>query len=432
VWHKRDPLLPIPFRGGRVVTRVAQIVDPLARSFRVAYRNDLDAATNIVVQCNATVTDIETNTAGTLVTRLHAGAADGRRFTVEARTVVLAAGGIENPRILLASNRQWPRGLGNGNDLVGRFFMEHPRFVSGLLVPTDPQLGIGFYHEHHVHRSTIQGYLALAAETQRREGLVDVQMVLRPQWHAAFERAEDSPDFDALHEMIAGLRGRDTMHDFKHHLARVIRDLTTWQTVAIPGAPLPVPFPEVVGELMRSTPAAAQALIPELLGDVAGAVYMKAGLAPLESVNLRTRIDPTPNPDSRVTLGEARDAFGMPRAQLDWRLSALDRHSVRRSLEIVGEEAGRAGIGRVRILLDADERSPWPEDLAGGWHHMGTTRMSVDPRLGVVDPHGRVHGIGNLYVAGSSVFPNAGSGTPTLTIVALALRLAEHLQGFLK
>ncbi len=96
-------------------------------------------------------------------------------------------------------------------------------------------------------------------------------------------------------------------------------------------------------------------------------------------------------------------------------------------LEIVAAEFGRAGLGRVQITFEETARD-WPADLAGGWHHMGTTRMSDDPRTGVVDRDCRVHGFANLYVAGSSVFPTPGSGTPTMTIVALALRLADHLK----
>lgn len=117
----------------------------------------------------------------------------------------------------------------------------------------------------------------------------------------------------------------------------------------------------------------------------------------------------------------------MPRAQLNWRLSDLDRHNVRQAMEILGTEIGRAGVGRLRILLEQNE-SAWPADLVGGYHLIGTTRMNDDPKRGVVDRDCRVHDMSNLYVAGSSVFPTAGSGNPTLLIVALALRLADHLK----
>jgi choline dehydrogenase-like flavoprotein len=96
-------------------------------------------------------------------------------------------------------------------------------------------------------------------------------------------------------------------------------------------------------------------------------------------------------------------------------------------LEIIGMELGRAGLGRLQIKID-DSDTTWPEDLVGASHHMGTTRMSENPKQGVVDKNCQVHGISNLFIAGSSVFPTAGSGTPTLMIVALALRLADHIK----
>jgi choline dehydrogenase-like flavoprotein len=117
----------------------------------------------------------------------------------------------------------------------------------------------------------------------------------------------------------------------------------------------------------------------------------------------------------------------MQRIRLDWRLSDQDRHSVARTMELLAAQVGQAGLGRIRITFD-EEQQEWPADLAGGWHHMGTTRMSDDPRLGVVDRQCRVHGTTNLFVAGSSVFPTSGSGTPTMLIVALALRLADHMR----
>jgi choline dehydrogenase-like flavoprotein len=151
------------------------------------------------------------------------------------------------------------------------------------------------------------------------------------------------------------------------------------------------------------------------------------GRGPVTHVDVVTRIDPVPNRDSRVTLSDERDALGMQRIRLDWRLSDQDRHSVARTMELLAAQVGQAGLGRIRITFD-EKQQEWPADLAGGWHHMGTTRMSDDPRLGVVDRQCRVHGTTNLFVAGSSVFPTSGSGTPTMLIVALALRLADHMR----
>jgi choline dehydrogenase-like flavoprotein len=128
-----------------------------------------------------------------------------------------------------------------------------------------------------------------------------------------------------------------------------------------------------------------------------------------------------------VTLSSERDAFGKQRVCLNWQLRAVDKVSLRHSLEILGTELGRAGLGRLKIdLKDRDES--WPDVIRDAGHHLGTTRMHIDPKKGVVDENCRVHGISNLFVAGSSVFPTSGQANPTLTIVALALRLADYVK----
>ena len=141
------------------------------------------------------------------------------------------------------------------------------------------------------------------------------------------------------------------------------------------------------------------------------------------------RAEQTPNPESRVTLSNERDALGIRRARLGWRMLPADIESIRRTMELLGLELGRIGRGRVRHAIDHFD--PW-RGVGGGYHHMGTTRMSEIPTHGVVDPNCRVHGLANLYLAGSSVFPTVGFANPTLTIVALALRLADHLNGALR
>ena len=141
--------------------------------------------------------------------------------------------------------------------------------------------------------------------------------------------------------------------------------------------------------------------------------------------------NPIPDPASRVRLGDERDALGVPRIELDWRLGDADRRSVRVLASTVGSELYRVGAGRLRLAhwlrAGAPDDDGWLHTIAGANHPMGTTRMAVDPRHGVTDPDARVHGIENLYVAGSSLFPTATRSNPTLTLLALTLRLADHL-----
>lgn len=137
--------------------------------------------------------------------------------------------------------------------------------------------------------------------------------------------------------------------------------------------------------------------------------------------DLLINLEQAPDPENRITLGDERDRFNLPRAAIHWRWRAFDQRNLARVHTLVTGELARHGLGRVEVAAAA------PPD-PNAHHHMGTTRMHRDPRRGVVDEHARVHGISNLFVAGSSVFPTGGFANPTLTIVALALRLADHLE----
>ena len=173
----------------------------------------------------------------------------------------------------------------------------------------------------------------------------------------------------------------------------------------------------------------------EILGDLSGITSKLRdkimGRSAFETLVVEVRVDHLPNPNSRLTLGSRRDRLGMQQVILDWKLTALDKQLVQRTLEIVGEVIGAMDIGRLQVAdwLSADDDA-WPDGVLHDYdfHHMGTTRMSRSPHSGVVDANCRIHGLSNLYVASSSVFSTAGFSNPTLTIVALTLRLAYHLK----
>jgi choline dehydrogenase-like flavoprotein len=388
-WAPSGEVAPLRLESGRIVSRVAQVVEPGLRSFGDGYREELRRVPNVTVYLHANATGVETDEGGRTATSVEVATLTGNRFSVRAKAFVLATGAIENARLLLVSNRQSPGGLGNANDLVGRFFLEHPRFIGGFIAPFDPHPNLGFYENHRVGGALVRGYLASAKEVQLAEGLLDLQIRLEPTYG-------DAPEDPS---------------DFTRHVMTLARDVEGWQRIAIPGAPVPIPYLDVIRQALES---------PE-------DTYIRLR-GRIETIGLSTRIEQAPNRDSRVVLVAERDQLGMQRVALDWRLSDVDRRNVRRALELLGAEIGAAGIGRVRILLDEDE-SGWPDDLNGGQHHMGTTRMSDDPNQGVVDRHCRVHGMSNLFVAGSSVFPTPSGATPTLMLVALAIRLADRLRG---
>jgi choline dehydrogenase-like flavoprotein len=304
---------------------------------------------------------------------------------VRPRLVVLAAGGIENPRLLLLSRKVHRRGLGNDRDLVGRFFAERLSARTGYIVPATPDLigGAAFYPTHAAAPGVrVQGALRLTDAAQREGELLNCAFFLLIRDLSFTVEAVRS-----LATLVKARRRRPLQAELLGHLANIVSGL---------------------GDLG----AAARAHLRR--ADPAGSVLA-----------LRAQAEQAPNPDSRVTLGTRRDRFGLAVAQVDWRPTAADRASIRASQKAVDTALRAAGLGRVEFML-GDEQPP--ALFEGNFHHLGATRMHTDPAMGVVDADCRVHGVSNLYIAGSSVFPTYGCSNPTLTVVALALRLADHLK----
>ncbi len=377
----------LPFDPAKVMSRVWQYSPPTR--FGEVYRAELEAAAHIDVLLHANVVDIEANDAGSEVRRLQVATLEGKRLTVGARAYVLACGGLENPRLLLAANRQVKVGLGNQRDMVGRCFMEHPHCNAARALVVAPAV-LSFYTYGqgggHGQGIPVVGCLNQSPERQRARQLLNFDSLFT---------VDDIGDsgFAALRRVwSAAGHGQ-----WPEHLSA---DL--WQALTD-------------------------------IDDTAAGLAGRLGLRRYHPADASFRMwcsgEAAPNPDSRVRLSDQLDALGMPRIALDWRLTEQDKRSLLAGHQAVAEELGRTGLGRLQIaewLTEADDS--WPPTLEGGYHHLGTTRMSVDPSQGVVDPSSRVHGIANLYVAGSSVFPTSGSANPTLTIVAMTLRLAAHLR----
>jgi choline dehydrogenase-like flavoprotein len=351
-------------------------------------RQQFEQAQGVDVYLNANGVEIETTDAASHVTGVRVQTLAGNQLTVVGSLVVLALGGIENPRLLLLSNRVQTEGLGNGHDLVGRFFMEHATFRGGIIQPTSPGVDINFYRKvtfDNGDYAMTSGWV-VSPEAVQSEEINPVPLDVEP----IYDPANTSAGVQSLRHLKRVLLKRQLPDDLMADIGNVLGDF----------------------------------------GDVAGLAvdWMRYGQLPVERIYVKPLIISTPNPDSRVFLGDRTDALGCRRVKLDWRLTEFDKRSVRRGLEIAATEIGRLEIGRMKITL-SDDDTTWPDDLEGVYHHLGTTRMHDDPRQGVIDRHCRVHGIDNLYIAGSSVFPTAGTGSPTLMIIALALRLADHLKG---
>jgi choline dehydrogenase-like flavoprotein len=322
----------------------------------------------------------------------------GIQARVQARRYVLAAGGIENARLLLASADSPERAPGNAHDLVGRYFTDHPFVNVGMLVLEDDARDLDFYFPQAV---------APAAGPQGNGGK-------QPAVRATLTLRRAVLEAESLHNAALFFHPRYESHPvFASSEVRAFLEL--WDKIrrkAVPGGLAPY-FRRAIRAPHRIAHAAARKLL------------LRAGRS--KSWRVRAMFETEPQYDNRVTLSPARDALNRPRARLQWRLSAHDLRCMGRATQLFDDAFRRAGVGRLELAFP-DTADGWRSVVEGGKHHMGTTRMHADPRCGVVDPDGRVHGVPNLYVSGSSVFPSGGYANPTLTIVALAIRLADHLR----
>jgi choline dehydrogenase-like flavoprotein len=348
VWETARRAARLRFASNDLDTRIYQLAEPafLLRTARPA----LERSQTIAVHLHATAIELRTDTSGRLVTAAAVGTLDGQRYSVRARHYVLAAGGVENARLLLLSNP--PHGLGNDHDLVGRCFMEHLHFPDATLALTGR--GIAGSLPYVAPGGSVAARLYPPPSVQGREQILNCNAML------------DAAPAGFRHRVLAAL-----------------------------GRPLPGRAP----------------------GHPTGRT---------DRLVLSYTLEQAPNRSSRVLLSHERDALGMNRVKLDWRTSDLDQLTTDRFRALLARAFRDAGLGVLRPAR-GDEWPPPPlQGLRG--HHMGTTRMHTDAHCGVVDPDCRVHGIDNLFVAGSSVFPASGAGTPTVTIVALAHRLGDRLK----
>jgi choline dehydrogenase-like flavoprotein len=342
--------------------------------FGEKYRGELAGAERIALGIHANLVDLRLDDALTRVTGavFRGYAADDPGFTVRARHYCLCTGGLENPRLLLNFTSQIPAGIGNQNDLVGRYFCDHLRMQVG---------------------------------------------------EAIFSEVPDAEIryFNPTEEFLA-----------EHRTLKIVLHLDYYRRK-------PLSFPK---ELARSTQCAvpfAERLVAAVAGDA-----LRCDLGGLEDYLASRDPETNPwgrvvvnseqalNPDSRVTLAETRDAFGLRRIRLNWQPLEIDTRTIQDTTLAFAAHLAERNVGRVRLYDSILAEQPIlaagadGQQLSGS-HQMCTTRMSDDPKTGVVDRDCRVHGLANLYVGGSSVFATPGFQNPTYTIVQLALRLGDHL-----
>jgi choline dehydrogenase-like flavoprotein len=352
--------------------------------FGKTYLGDLRGARNITTLLNATATELVTAENGEVVNEVRVAGLGGGRTTVRAGVFIVACGGIETARLLLLSNRVESKGVGNRHDLVGRFFMDHPHpDAGGVFIPSHIDLFRPYSEELVDGEHVVLGF-GPSRRAQERLRILNSSVAVNSTLHA-----ESSEGWDSLMKLSRAAHELRWPDSSATHLLKVARHL---------------------GTVIREE-------------------YFRFANGPVRGFSLVARTETAPNPSNRIMLSRERDALGLQRVQLDWSLGVLARVTVEKTMLLLAAELGRLGIGRVRIneLLSAND-ARWSQNLSWYGHHMGTTRMSDNPSSGVVDANCRVHGVANLFVASSAVFPTAGYANPTLTILALSLRLADHVR----
>ncbi|TFZ00001.1 FAD-dependent oxidoreductase [Ramlibacter rhizophilus] len=377
-------------------------------NFGLRYQRRLALARNVRVLQGAVCTGIRLAPEGGSVRTLDVATLGGPRLQVSARATVLALGGLETPRLMLASNDVVPQGVGNEHDVVGRYYMCHIAGNVGNLEvhgrPSDVRHGYEIAPDGVYCRRR----LSIAAPRQRREGLLNAVARLH------FPRITDPSHRNGV---LSGLF--------------LARHFISYE----------------YGKRLHDAPGASPALyLRHLLNVMADPLDTAAFLThwvrhrtlaqrKFPSVILRNRLnrfslelqgEQVPQAASRVRLGEGVDALGMRRLHIDWRYCAQDIDSLARTLDWIAAEMARSGAARLSYSRETLEQDLLRYGAYGG-HHIGTARMGRDPRESVVDRDCKVHSVDNLYVAGSAAFPTSSQANPTLTILALSLRLGAHL-----
>jgi choline dehydrogenase-like flavoprotein len=357
-----------------------------------AYGTLLREANNVRTLLHANFAEFSVSRDRGRVRSVTVRALNGVAATIEAEKYVLCCGGIENARLLLLESQRNSGGFGNDHDRVGRYFMQHLRGRAGLIVSAGGMSRVQdlFNVLRGPDGLLVEVGLTLTPEIMEREGLLNCSSILQYQ---------GDPE--------SGLTAAQDI----------------WR--ALQSGHWPPGMGEKVGLIAEDVGEVARVLEHRL----ASSRTLAGGGIPSKSALLVVDLEPAPDPESRILLADDRDALGLRRVKTDWRYGELERRTANRLASLVGAEFARVGIGRTRLEpWLRDERVPIVDALEGVPHYLGTTRMSDDPREGVVDGNCAVHGMENLFVAGSSVFATAGQANPTLTIVALALRLADRLR----
>lgn len=377
-------------------------------NFAARYAQRLRAAREIRVLLHANVTEVRLSAAGRAVESLIVRTLRGKALTVRATQFVLATGGLETPRLLLANRNVMPQGIGNEHDVVGRYYMCHIAGAVGRLQFHRGGAGVWHGYDRSPDGIYCRRRLALTAQAQRRLRIGNfIARLHHPRITDPSHRTAVLSALQLAKGLISYEYGTRLHGDERTRLRIWLQHVRN-----VAGAPHEVAAFAV--HMLRDRFLASRKF-PSIIVRPSDGRY-----------SLDFHAEQEPNPSSRIILTDERDALGVPRLLVDWRYTPGDVRTVQTSMRLLAEDIRASGAG----TLECDPQSIETEIRrfgAYGGHQLGTARMGTDRRTSVVDPHCRIHDIDNLHIAGGAVFPTSSQANPTLTIVALAVRLAARL-----
>lgn len=384
--------------------------------FHTQYREKLQAAKNIKVYTYANAVEIIANESVTVANKVRLASLSGKQFLVSAKIFILASGGFENARLLLMSNQQQQEGLGNQHDVVGRYYHDHPQAIGNYFIPQDRSLvnRSAFYDLLEVKGTPLQGFLRLSPRILEGERLLNSNTMLFPRPNVRKTKAVTS--FKHLGETSLDIiRGatppKELLEKFPRNFLNILMGM------------------DYITQAIYFAITKQQSLLPNL--GSGGWSKLADNRGRFERFEFMHLIEQSPRADNRVRLSDERDVLGCQKLKVDWRWHEDDAKSFGRSLKLIAKELSKIGMGELQLNLN-EQGLPQIVRPTGSHHLMGTTRMHNNPQQGVVDADCQVHGISNLFIAGSSTFPTGGYANPTLTIVAMALRLADFVRDMLR
>jgi choline dehydrogenase-like flavoprotein len=393
----------------------------LPTNFGREYRHQLQDSKNIRLVTGLTCTEIVCAPGGSRVEHLECRTLDGATTRIRGRRYVVAAGGLDGTRLLLASTGPNGTALGNHSDHLGRWYMTHLEGVISNVHFTTPPRQTLFGFERDIDGVYVRRRLSFSREFQHEQQLPNIVAWLANQEPADPKHASGVLSFVYL--MLSSPLGKYVATDAQRRSLRGEK---------IPGSPYGEaeqgPVSEHLKNIIRQPFATTRFIFSFGMGRFLSRrrtpgffVYNPENVYPLQYHG-----EHRPHRDSRVTLTDDRDELGMPKLRIDIHFSDEDVRGVIAAHECWDEYLRRIGCGQIEYLHD-DLGKAIMSRSGGGFHQIGTTRMAANPDDGVVDANLTVHGVENLSVVSSSTFVTSGQANSTLLIVMLAVRLAEHL-----